>query len=117
MACSIGNSIRVEELISLVMRVMIAGTADSAVYDDMGDMNAVGGRGSRAMLCASPRSANLPIAKAADWEKPFTPAVAPVNRMVPEPRGSMICEASRLTKNPPNGVVRSACDRVPQSAP
>src|SRR5258708_55383 len=36
------------------------------------------GDSSRAIDCASPRRANLPMAKLADSAKPFTPAVAPV---------------------------------------
>ena len=47
------------------------------------------GPSSRAMLCASARSACLEPAKAAKPAAPRWLAVAPVNRMVPRPRGSI----------------------------
>ncbi len=56
--------------------------ADAAVDHEMGDMDALG-LSSRAIDCASPRSANFPMAKVADSAKPFTPAVAPDSKMAP----------------------------------
>ena len=46
------------------------------------------GPSSRAALWARPRSANLPMAKAAEWAKPFTLAVAPVSRIAPRRVGN-----------------------------
>ena len=53
------------------------------------------------MLCARPRSANLPMAKGADWAKPFTLAEAPVNRMAPCCFGSMRRAACCATRKAP----------------
>ena len=58
------------------------------------------GPSSRAMLCASARSACLAPAKAAKPSPPRTLAVAPVNRMVPRPRGTIALAASRPTRKP-----------------
>src|SRR6516165_5932235 len=66
------------------------------------------GPSSRALLCASPRSANLPIAKAAECGYPFTLALAPVNRIAPRPCGIMRRAASRTVRNPPNAEISMA---------
>ena len=47
------------------------------------------GDNSRAMLCASPRNANLPIANADEFGYPFTLAEAPVSKIAPEPRAAI----------------------------
>ena len=51
---------------------------------------------SRAIDCASPRSANLPMAKVAESAKPFTPAVAPVSKIAP-------CDLRQHAPAPPAG--------------
>ena len=58
------------------------------------------GHSSRAMLCASARSACLAPAKAAKPSRPRTLAVAPVKMMVPWPRGSITLAASRPIRKP-----------------
>ena len=58
------------------------------------------GPSSRAMLCASARSACLAPAKAANPAEPRRPAVAPVNRMVPRPRATCRLATSRAFRKP-----------------
>ena len=58
------------------------------------------GPSSRAIDCATARRPNFAEAKAAKPAPPRTLAVAPVNRMVPWPRGTMWRAASRPTRKP-----------------
>ena len=58
------------------------------------------GPSSRAMLCASARSACLAPAKAANPAAPRVPAVAPVNKIVPRPRSTWRLATSRAFKKP-----------------
>ena len=60
------NSIWIEHGVGLVRRIGPARAQNAAIDDDMRDVNALPGRSSRAMLWASPRSANLPMANGAD---------------------------------------------------
>ena len=53
------------------------------------------------MLCASARSPCLAPAKAAKPLLPRMLAVAPVKKIEPRPRGSMVLAASRPTRKPP----------------
>jgi hypothetical protein len=48
------------------------------------------GPSSRAMLCAIARAPNFAAAKAANCAPPLSEAVAPVNRIVPAPRGDHV---------------------------
>jgi len=59
------------------------------------------GPSSRAALCASPRRANLPMAKAADNGYPFTLALAPISRIAPRLCGTIRRAACWTTRNPP----------------
>ena len=60
------------------------------------------------MLCASPRSANLPIAKADEFGYPFTLADAPVSKIAPDPRAAISRAACCATRNPPNALTAIA---------
>ena len=62
------------------------------------------GLSSRAIDCASPRRANLPMAKVADSAKPFTPAVAPDSRIAPWSLGSMRLAACWETRKAAEGA-------------
>lgn len=60
---------------------------------------------SRARLWASWRSAALAPAKAENPAPPRVDAVAPVNRIVPLPRGAMTRAASRPVKKPDRAAI------------
>ena len=63
------------------------------------------GPSSRAMLCASARSACLAPAKAAKPAEPRTLAVAPVKMIVPWPRASIALATSRPIRKPASAPI------------
>ena len=63
------------------------------------------GPSSRAMLCASARSACLAPAKAAKPAEPRRLAVAPVKTIVPRPRGSIARATSRPIRKPASAPI------------
>ena len=66
------------------------------------------GESSRAIDCARPRSANLPMAKVAESAKPFTPAVAPDSRIAPCLCGSIRLAACWETRKAPKALISMA---------
>ena len=66
------------------------------------------GPNSRAVLCARPRNANLPIAKAAESGNPLTLALAPVSRIAPCPCGTMRRAACCTVRKAPKAEISIA---------
>src|SRR6266581_6552814 len=64
------------------------------------------GPSSRAMLCAIARRANLGDARLAKLAPPRREAVAPVNSIVPDPRGTMRRAAACPIRKPANAPTR-----------
>ena len=62
----LGDRVGIERAVRPIRRVRPPGAANAAIDDEMRDVDALGAS-SRAVLCARPRNANLPIAKIADW--------------------------------------------------
>ena len=63
------------------------------------------GPSSRAIDCASARTACLPPAKAEKPRPPRRLAVAPVKIIVPWPRGTIALAASRAVRKPAKAVI------------
>ena len=64
--------------------MLLPRAAHPAIDHEMGDVDAFSVL-ARAALCARPRKANFPIAKAAECRCPFTLALARVGRIAPGP--------------------------------
>src|SRR5215212_1742347 len=95
-----GNSVRIEHGVGCIGRLLPTGVPDRAIDHDVGHVDTFGAS-SRAMLCARPRRANLPIAKGAEPGYPFTLADAPVKRIAPWPARSIRLAAACATRKPP----------------
>src|SRR5512135_1524067 len=77
------------------------------------------GLSSRAIDCARPRSANLPMAKVEESAKPFTPAVAPVRKIAPCFFGSLLRDQEAAESRDLDGaahVLRRQVDQRPAHA-
>jgi hypothetical protein len=99
----LSNRIRVRCAIRVVGTIRTAGGTHGAIDVEMGHMPF--GPSSLAALWARLRNANLPMAKGADRANPFTPAVAPVNRIAPCPRGSIRFAACCATRKAPKALI------------
>ena len=102
---SLGDGIGIKDAVLGFERVALGeivadeGGVDGAVDQRVRDMDALG-RARRAMLCASARKPCLAPANAAKPSRPRMLAVAPVNRMVPWPRGTITFATSRPPGSP-----------------
>ena len=91
---SLRNGVRIERAIRIVRRIRPPRSAYPAIDDEVRHMNAFWPKLPRRTLCEA-RSANLPMANAAECGKPLVLADAPVRRMAPCPRGIMRCAAPK----------------------